>query len=161
MPPQKSYPNLSALPTTGKVVLLVEDSEDDVFFMRRAWHRAGITHELQAVSDGNQALDYLAGNGKYRDRNLFPLPCLMLLDWKLPYVMGEEVLRSVRRLPGLSGLPVLVFSTSVHPKDVDRAYKLGANGYLEKPPTDSSLAELVKLIQEFWLEAIRFPSKQV
>ena len=158
---EKTFPVLNVWRGRAKVVLLVEDSEDDVFFMRRAWQQADVPHSLQVVTDGNQALDYLSGNGKYADRAQFPLPCLMLLDWKLPYLMGEEVLRTVRRQPGLSALPVLVLSSSVHPKDIDRAYKLGANGYLEKPPTDSRLADLVKLIRKFWLDTIRFPSNQI
>ena len=158
---EQGSPSFYAGRGRAKVVLLVEDSDDDVFFMRRAWQQAGITHALQVVTDGNQALDYLAGTGKYADRTQYPLPCLMLLDWKLPYLMGEEVLRTVRRQPGFAAMPILVLSSSVHPKDIDRAYRLGANVYLEKPPTHSRLADLVKLIRTFWLDTIRYPSDQV
>ena len=139
-------------------VLLVEDNEDDIFFMRLAWEKAGVSHPLQVVQDGQQAVDYLAGVGKYADRQQFPLPCLVLLDWKLPYLMGVEVLKWIRSRSALKTLPVLVLTSSVQASDIDRAYRLGANAYLEKPSDAAKLADLVKLIKSFWLSAIRFPT---
>ena len=88
-----------------RTVLLVEDSEDDVFFMRLAWEKAGVSNPLQVVQDGQQALDYLAGAGKFVDRQEYPLPCLVLLDWKLPYLMGVEVLKWIRQQPPFKTLP--------------------------------------------------------
>lgn len=140
-----------------RTVLLVEDSEDDIFFMRLAWEKAGVSNPLQVVQDGQQALDYLAGAGKYADRQQYPLPCLVLLDWKLPYLMGVEVLKWIRQQPALKTLPVLVLTSSVQTTDIDRAYRLGANAYLEKPSDGNKLLDLVKLIKGFWLAAIRFP----
>ncbi|MEW6302927.1 MAG: response regulator [Verrucomicrobiota bacterium] len=145
---------------TAKAVLLVEDNEDDAFFMQRAWKHGDVPCQLLVVKDGRQALDYLEGVGKYGNREQYPLPCLVLLDWKLPYLMGEEVLRLLRKQPAFKSLPVLVLSSSVQVSDIDRAYQCGANAYLEKPSTDSGLVKLVNLIKSFWLEAIRFPSNQ-
>ena len=143
-----------------KSVLLVEDSEDDVFFIQRAWKDAGVPNPLRVLKDGQQALDYLEGVGKYSNREQYPLPCLVILDWKLPYLMGEEVLRAIRKQPPFKTLPVLVLSSSARVNDIDRAYQLGANAYLEKPSTENRLAELVKLIKSFWLESIKFSSNQ-
>jgi CheY-like chemotaxis protein len=140
-----------------RTVLLVEDSEDDIFFMRLAWEKAGVSHPLQVVQDGQQALDYLAGAGKFMDRQEYPLPCLVLLDWKLPYLMGVEVLKWIRQQPPFKTLPVLVLTSSVQTSDIDRAYRLGANAYLEKPSDGAKLLDLVKLIKSFWLSAIRLP----
>ena len=144
-----------------KNVLLVEDNEDDVFFLQRAWKDVGVPNPLQVVRDGQQAVDYLAGLGKYSDRETYKLPCLVLLDWKLPYMMGPEVLRWLRKHPTLRPLPVLVFSSSSKASDIDMAYGLGCNAYLEKPTDAHKLVDLVKLIQAFWLATIRFPQKQV
>jgi CheY-like chemotaxis protein len=143
-----------------KSVLLVEDNEDDLFFIKRAWQQASVSNPLQVLHDGNQALDYLGGVGKYADRDQFPLPCLVILDWKLPYLMGEEVLKEIRRQPPFKSLPVLVLSTSARVNDIDRAYQLGANAYLEKPSTESRLLDLIKLIKSFWLDTIKFSSNQ-
>jgi CheY-like chemotaxis protein len=143
-----------------KSVLLVEDSEDDIFFIQRAWKDAGVSSPLRVLKDGQQALDYLGGVGKYANREEYPLPCLVLLDWKLPYLMGEEVLKAIRKQPPFKSLPVLILSSSARVNDIDRAYQLGANAYLEKPSTETRLAELVKLIKSFWLEAIKFSSNQ-
>ena len=71
-----------------RTLLLVEDAEDDVLFMKRALKKAGITNPLQVVGDGQQAMDYLAGKGAFADRRQHPLPILMLLDLKLPQVPG-------------------------------------------------------------------------
>ncbi len=141
----------------GKVVLLIEDSEDDIFFMQRAWKQANVMFPLQVVRDGQQAQDYLSGSGKYSDRKAHPMPCLVLLDWKLPYVMGAEVLRWIRDRPATRTLPVLVLSSSVQKSDIDSAYRIGANAYLEKPSNQRNLAALIELIKPFWLGAIQRP----
>ena len=78
------------------VILLVEDNDDDVFFLRRAVTRSGVNCALQIVRDGQQALDYLQGNGLYADRDKYPLPVLVFLDLKLPYIHGFEVLVWIR-----------------------------------------------------------------
>jgi CheY-like chemotaxis protein len=76
--------------------LLVEDEESDVLFLQSAFEKAGITNPVPVVQDGRAALDYLQGRGQVSDRTAFPLPCLVMLDLKLPYVMGLDVLREVR-----------------------------------------------------------------
>src|SRR5258706_15506620 len=89
-------------------MLLVEDSEDDVFFMRRALKKARIHLPLQVAADGQQALNYLSGTGKYSDRAQYPLPCLMFLDLKLPYLSGLDLLSWLREHPLISELPVII-----------------------------------------------------
>ena len=75
-----------------KVILLVEDNPDDVFFMQRAWKAGGLQNPLHVAEDGDQAIKYLAGEGTFADRNAHPLPCVVLLDLKLPGKNGLEVL---------------------------------------------------------------------
>src|SRR5688572_4680933 len=93
-------------------LLLVEDNEDDVFIMKRALEGAGVKNPLFVVEDGRQAIDYLQGTGKFADRQLFPLPALVFLDLKLPYVSGFEVLTWIREQPLLSSVVIVVLTSS-------------------------------------------------
>jgi CheY-like chemotaxis protein len=133
-----------------KTILQVEDDPNDVFLLQRAMKKMGVTNPLQVASDGQEAIDYLQGAGKFADRRKFPLPCLVLLDLKLPYVMGLEVLRWIRQQPG-AALPVVMLSASGEEADIAAAYQLGANAFLTKPSEASKLEEIVKAIKDFWL----------
>ena len=135
----------------NRTILLVEDSDDDVFFMKRALKHAGIAHPVQVVTDGQAALDYLSGQNGYTDRERFPFPSLVLLDLRLPLVPGMEVLKWIRSEPQLTGLPVIVLTSSKHEMDVANAYSLGANAFLVKPSDSKELVSMVKAIGEFWL----------
>ena len=115
------------------VILLVEDSEEDILLMRRALLVANIVNPLQVVRSGEEALDYLSGTGRYTNRAEFPLPGIVLLDLKMPGTDGFEVLSWIRRSPGLVGLRVIVLTSSNHMDDVSRAYEIGANSFLVKP----------------------------
>ena len=79
-------------------ILQVEDDPNDVFFLQHAMKKMGVANPIQVASDGQQAIDYLQGAGKFADRERFPLPCLVLLDLKLPHVMGLDVLKWIREL---------------------------------------------------------------
>jgi two-component system response regulator len=117
----------------GKPIMLVEDNENDVLFMTMAMEQAGIRNPVQVVKDGREVLDYLSGKGKNADRDQYPLPYLLLLDLKLPYVMGLEVLKWIRERPQFDSTVVVVLTSSASPRDVDEAYRLHANAYLVKP----------------------------
>ncbi len=136
----------------SKTILLVEDEANDVFFMKHAFKELGILNPLHVAQDGMEAMDYLGGHGDYADRERFPLPCLTLLDLKLPRVMGLEVLKWMREQPGLKGLIVIVLTSSRLGPDLDRAYQLGANAYLVKPSSPKDLRKTVTGIKQFWLE---------
>src|SRR5687767_8215633 len=114
----------------NQTILLVEDDPNDVFFMQRAMRHAGILDPLQMASDGREAIHYLAGTGPLVDRAKFPLPTLVLLDLKLPHVMGLDVLKWMRAQPELRHIIVLVFTSSQLSPDVSKAYFFGANSYL-------------------------------
>lgn len=135
----------------GPTILLVEDGEDDVFIMKRALNQAGVMNPLQVVSDGQMALDYLAGTGDYSDRERFPLPFLVFLDLKLPYVHGFEVLSWVRSQEPLNSIVVIVLTSSDEPRDQQRAYALGARSYLVKPPKPEVLLGIFDSLKSYWL----------
>jgi CheY-like chemotaxis protein len=132
-------------------ILLVEDDPNDVLLLERAFRRAGVAYPLSIVNDGDQALDFLQGSGKYQDRLKFPLPDLVLLDLKLPRRSGHEVLRWLRGQPGLRRLPVIVLTSSKESRDVSEAYDEGANSYLVKPPTVELLIHMVAQLERYWL----------
>ncbi len=132
-------------------ILLVEDNADDVLLMQRAFRKANLINPLAVVTDGEQAIDYLAGNGVYADRAKYPLPVLVLLDIKLPRKSGHEVLAWLKQNPGLRRVPVVMLTSSGETADVNRAYDLGANSYLLKPVEFDDLFEMVKTLQPYWM----------
>jgi CheY-like chemotaxis protein len=136
---------------TDGVILLVEDDANDVFLMQRACRKVELPNPLQVVGDGDEAVDYLAGAGRYTDRAQYPLPALVLLDLKLPRKGGLEVLEWLRKQETLRRLPVVVLTSSKEPADVNRAYDLGANSYLVKPLGFDALLDLVRSLNVYWL----------
>src|ERR1700722_5013633 len=111
-----------------KTILQVEDDPNDVFFLEHAMMKAGGTVPIKVASDGQQAINYLEGKGKYANRETYPFPSLVLLDLKLPYVMGLDVLRWIRKQPGLT-LIVIMLTASGEDEDIAEAYRLGANAF--------------------------------
>jgi CheY-like chemotaxis protein len=130
-----------------QTLLLVEDNEDDVFIFRRAYKQAQLKHPLQVVSDGQEAADYLAGNGAFSDRAKYPLPFLVLLDLKLPLKHGLEVLHGIRANPATINLCVIVLTSSAEDRDIRRAQELGAQAYLVKPPSNRVLLEVMSAVR--------------
>jgi CheY-like chemotaxis protein len=132
--------------TAGPVILLVEDDRNDVFFVRRAFQKAAVSTVLHVASDGQEAMDYIAGHGRFADRNQFPRPSLVLLDLKMPHVDGFELLEWLQSQPGFNHLPRIVLTSSPIDRDRQRAEELGATRYLVKPPTPEMVAELILLL---------------
>ena len=136
---------------TLPTVLLAEDNPDDVVLVRRAWQRSGVAVSLQVVEDGEAVLRYLDGAGAYADRSTHPLPDLVLLDWKLPRMMGREVLRAIRAERRHDDLPVIVLTASAEDEDVLDAYAGRANSYLQKPISAGTLTALLGCLGRYWL----------
>ena len=132
-------------------VLYAEDEPDDIFFLELAFEKAGIVHPLKSVSDGEQAQEYLSGTGAFTDRTLHPFPCLVLLDINMPRHSGFEVLEWIRQRPLFKSLRVLMFTSSTHPADMEKARGLGADDYLIKPSSPIKLVEMVQSLHDRWL----------
>lgn len=138
-------------PQNFDVILLAEDNEDHVLLTRRAFKQAGLVNPLFVVEDGEEAIAYLNGDGKFANRNEYPLPTLLLLDLKMPRKDGFDVLEWIRRQPMLAALRVVVLTTSDRIHDVNRAYQLGANSFLTKPVDFRDFVQLSSAIKGYWL----------
>ncbi len=136
---------------TEKTILLADDDPNDVYVVRAAFKRAGYEFPFQVVRSGQEAIAYLKGTGKYRNRKQFPVPALMLLDIKMPAVDGFEVLQWVRSRPEWRGLPIIVLTNSYYGPDINRAYDLGANSFLTKPGDLYAYVGAVRQVAHFWL----------
>lgn len=127
----------------SKAILLVEDNEDDVFFMKRALKEARIEIPVHVASDGRMAINYLAGVGEYSDRDRHPLPRFVFLDLKLPYKSGFEVFCWIREQPALRESIVVILTSSPEPRDRELAQQLGAHSYIVKPPSPQVLSNIL------------------
>ncbi len=141
--------------TANRTILLVEDNKDDVFLMKRALESARIVNPVIVVENGQEAMDYLSGAGKFADRENHPIPAVVFLDLKLPFLFGHEVLAWIRRQKEFESLIVIVLTSSNEASDLSRCYSLGANSYLVKPPTAEQLEALAKAFKWQWLEYAR------
>ena len=141
--------------TARWTVLVAEDNENDVLILEHAFSMIKTEVSLKIVTDGIHAIDYLSGQNGFNDRTRFPLPHLLLLDLKMPQVDGFGVLKWLRENPPLHRLRVIVFTSSAHHTDVDRAYDLGASSYIRKPAALSDMRSVVDYIKE-WLQVNEF-----
>lgn len=143
---------------TGKVidVLLVEDDPGDVLMTREAFEDNKVANRLQVVSDGVSALAFLRKEGEHADA---PTPDLVLLDLNLPRMDGREVLEAMKNDDALRSIPVVVLTTSEAEEDVVRSYSLHANAYVTKPVDFERFIEVVRQIDEFFVEVVRLPQR--
>jgi two-component system response regulator len=134
-----------------KVILLVEDNQDDEELALLAFQKSHIANRVVVARDGAEALDYLFGTGADAGREQHALPQVVLLDLKLPKIDGLEVLRRIRADPRTKRLPVVVLTSSKEEQDLMESYNLGANSYVRKPVEFARFAEAVQQLQMYWL----------
>ena len=140
-----------------KIVLLVEDNADDAFIMQRAWKKADVLNPLRIVTDGQMAVDYLSGDGEFKDREKHPIPGMILMDIKLPYLSGLEVVKWMRGYEPCRTIPVVFLTSSNADMDIHQAYSLGGSAYLIKPPTPEKLLQMIQDLKGFWIKHNQFP----
>jgi CheY-like chemotaxis protein len=134
-----------------KTILLVEDNSDDEFLALRAFKKSPIRTSVITVRDGVEALEYLFGVGAYDGRDVSETPDLTLLDLKLPKMDGLEVLRQMRSNQDTRLLPVVVFTASLEPEDLEISYNLGANSYVRKPIDFGEFTSMMQQLMKYWL----------
>ncbi|MDQ3646787.1 MAG: response regulator [Actinomycetota bacterium] len=138
-------------------VLVADDNEDHLFLVVRALQEVdGVRLAVEAVRDGEEALDYVYRRGVFEGR---PRPQLILLDLKMPKVTGLEVLEQLKNDPELKAIPIVVFTSSERQQDVDAAYEAGTNSYVIKPSAPGGLREGLEELSEYWGQISQLPSE--
>lgn len=141
---------------SARVILLVEDGEDDIFFLKHSFAEAEIANPIRVAKDCAEAIRYLGGEGEFANRSNHPLPVLVLLDLKLPDRSGLELLQWVRKT-NIRSMPVIVFTASSNINDVKAAYEAGAASYVVKPLTIEERRRFATLVKDYWIGYNVFP----
>jgi CheY-like chemotaxis protein len=131
-------------------ILLVEDNQMDIVLTLDAFKEARLKNTVNVTRSGQEALDYLFGRDKFADRNVFPMPNLILLDLKMPGIDGFEVLRQIKNTNKLKRIPVVILTSSKEEGDRTLSYDIGANSYLLKPVSFDGFTDVVKKIDDYW-----------
>lgn len=137
----------------GKIaqILLVEDNKMDVALTLDAFKEAHLANKIEVAHNGEEALEYLFGDGKFADRKIYPLPSIILLDLKMPGIDGLEVLKRVKSTPGIKRIPIIILTSSKEEGDRAMSYDLGANSYLVKPVSFDGFLDVVKKVSDYWI----------
>lgn len=139
-------------------ILLVEDNADDELLALRALKKTAVPNEVVVARDGEEALEYIFGRGRYAGRDVSKQPKVIFLDLKLPKLNGIEVLRSIRQDARTSRVPVVLLISSDEHQDLIDGYDNGANSYINKPVDFNEFVEQVKLLGQYWLGINRVPA---
>ena len=137
--------------TTGQVILLVEDNDDDAELTTKAFTRARVMNQIVRARDGVEALDYLLARGEHAGRDTSDVPAVVLLDLNLPRIDGIGVLRSVRANATIGHVPVVILTSSDEDKDRLAAYEHHANSFVQKPVDYDAFVEAARQLGLYWL----------
>ncbi len=135
----------------SKLILLIEDNIDDERLTLRALRRNNIMNEVVVACDGQEAIDYLFGQGSFVGRDLTIMPAVIILDLKLPRVSGLEVLKRIRSTEATNRIPVVVLTASEDEVQVQESYKIGANSFIQKPTDPAEFSEMILQVAMYWL----------
>lgn len=143
--------------TRKRLMLLVEDNNDDALLLERVVAKAELELDLRRVHNGQEAIDYLLGEGQFSDRSLFPSPDVIMLDLKMPICDGFDFLDWKRAQTRLASLPTIIMTSSNLPRDIRRGYELGAHSFTMKVKTTDSLSQRVEALRHWWFEHCVLP----
>jgi CheY-like chemotaxis protein len=136
---------------------MAEDDADDRLLVKDALEECQWNADLRFVENGEELLDYLLRQGKYRRAEESPRPRLILLDLNMPRKDGREVLRDIRGHAELRRIPVVVLTTSKADTDIERVYELGANSFISKPVQFDGLVNLMRMLGQYWFKTVELP----
>jgi two-component system, chemotaxis family, response regulator Rcp1 len=136
-------------------ILLVEDTVEEAELTMEALGEGRVRNRVHWVEDGEEALAFLRQEGRHAAA---PRPDLVLLDWNLPRMNGQEVLMEIKQNPRWMRIPVVIMTSSTAEKDVLSAYDRHANCFVTKPVTMDKFLEAVRSIEDFWLALVRLPA---
>jgi CheY-like chemotaxis protein len=138
-------------------LLVIEDSDEDFEAFSRVLHQHAVINPIFRCTDGDEALDYLYRTGIYGDPQTAPRPSIILLDLNLPGTDGREILQQIKQDEQLKNIPVVVFTTSSNPKDVDICYRHSVASYILKPIDINRLVETIQSFITYWLDIVILP----
>lgn len=139
-----------AMKTPSDTLLIVDDEPADVEFLQRAFAKAGLRDSVRSVSNGEEAVAYLQGEGAFQDRAQFPLPRVIITDLKMPQMDGFQLLHWVHVSPRFRIVPIIVMTSSTSQSDVNAAFASGAGAYIVKPVEMKELERIARVITEYW-----------
>ncbi|WP_460204387.1 response regulator [Scytonema sp. NUACC21] len=142
--------------TTTKLnepLLVVEDSNEDFKMLQRLMKRLAVQNPIYRCTNGDEVLDFLYQEGDYQDPKIAPRPSVILLDLNLPGIDGRDLLQRLKQDRSLREIPIVVFTTSSNPMDIELCYQKGANGYLIKPMDFQNLQKTIQAFVDYWLDA--------
>jgi CheY-like chemotaxis protein len=142
--------NICLMLPVKPMVLIAEDDVNDAVLLQRTLKKLGLITQVHIVRDGAEAIEYLEGHSKYTDRSIYPFPTIIITDLKMPRLDGFDVLQWLHERPECSIIPTIVWSSSAQQSDVTKAYKLGANCYLQKPADLNVWEQKIALAFNFW-----------
>ena len=143
-----------------KIILLVEDNLDDIKLTQRAFSKSKIADKinLEVVRNGNDALDFLFGEGAYTYRDRRFMPTVILLDLNLPKINGLQVLERIRADKRTKLIPVIILTSSKEEQDIKKAYEIGANSYIRKPVDFKKFSDATQQLGLYWVGLNESPS---
>ena len=143
-----------------KIILLVEDNPDDIKLTQRAFTKSKLSEKvtLEIVYNGDDALDFLFGEGVYINRNTRVMPVVILLDLNLPRINGFQVLERIRADKRTRLIPVIILTSSKEAQDIKKAYELGANSYIRKPVDFKKFSDATQHLGLYWVDLNEPPS---
>lgn len=140
-------------------LLVVEDSDEDFEAFGRFIRKSAISNPVYRCIDGEDALDFLYRQGDYQDIEQAPRPSIILLDLNLPGTDGREVLEQIKQDEELKTIPVVVFTTSSNPRDIEACYRFGVNSYILKPMDVQKSKQAMQSIVDYWLNTVVLPEE--
>ncbi|MBW4616231.1 MAG: response regulator [Desmonostoc vinosum HA7617-LM4] len=134
-------------------LLVVEDSNEDFKMLQRLMQRMSVQNPIHRCTNGDEVLEFLYQNGSDRNSQATLKPSVILLDLNLPGIDGRDILERLKQDKSFKEIPVVIFTTSSNPRDIELCYQKGANGYLVKPMDAQELKKTIQAFVNYWLEA--------
>jgi CheY-like chemotaxis protein len=140
------------------LLLVIEDSNEDFEAFQRYVRQSSLRISVYRCMDGDEALAFLYRTGRYADPQSAPRPGLILLDLNLPGIDGRDVLQQIKQDENLKLIPIVIFTTSNNPKDIQACYKQGVNSYIIKPMDFARLKHSIQILIDYWFDTAILPS---
>lgn len=137
--------------TYHATIMVVDDDQNDLFLIERAFRKIGVTDPIRTVGGGREAIAYMMGEGKYADRKEYAYPTFITTDLRMPDIDGFSVLQHLKKNPEWSIIPTVVLTSSNDLDDIKKAYMLGASSYHVKPNSAEALQKQLKVLHDYWL----------